>query len=174
MALSPKLVDDPTFFPILQRVVDCVCTALAEAGGPGFCFCGPWIGSGPPPLGLMNCEGGDCGVAWVRPVRRFPSTAFPSPDFETGISDGASPHALELEVGVARCYPRAPGRQAFPDPQAVFDAVRLIMSDMHAVKQALLCCFPRSERERRLSLGEWTPLEQAAGASGGTWTVTVA
>ena len=77
MDLSPLLVDETKFFPVLSRMVECLGQELAAAHGPDLCYRGLMIGD-VTPLALMDCAKG-CGVAWVRPAGAFPSTALPAP-----------------------------------------------------------------------------------------------
>lgn len=166
MALSPDLVDETKFLPLLQALHACVDAELTAAGGPSLCFSGIVLGSSPPPLGLMDCTK-QCGVLWIRPVSAFESNPFPQPTIGLDASRCTNPLAMEVEIGIARCYPRPSGTAMYPDPQAVFEAVRLGMSDFKAIRKAITCCFNTSDRE--VALGAWTPLEAAMGAAGGTW-----
>lgn len=176
MKLDPALADNP-FHLVLSRLTDCLCEELAKAKGPGLCYCGLWAGAGQPPLGAIDCKDGDCGVAWVRLIGAAPSASFPTPDEDATTSCG-SPMAFDVEVGVARCAPRPQGRDQWPDPQEMFEANRLYLSDMAAVQRALLCCLPKRQaeaggREILVSASAWAPLEMAAGKSGGTWTASI-
>lgn len=175
MALSPDLVDDPMFMAV-ARLAECLCKELADAKGPSLCFCGLWVGTSQPPLGVAKCADGEgCGVAWVRLVGAFPSSSFPVPDDGLQQSSCATPLAYEVEIGVGRCAPRAEGREVLPSEQALFDAQRLYMSDMRAAKRALLCCLPEAQRKAEpgrqlvVSLGAYRPLDNAGGKSGGVW-----
>lgn len=168
MADLSNLVDDTFVLTRLQALVECLCEELAKAGGPSLCYCGLMVGTAQP-IGLMNCsDGGGCGKAWVRPDLIFPSTSFPSPDDEA-VTACAAPLAIAVEIGVTRCAPRPNGRDGI-DPQQMFDATRLYLSDMRAMRQALLCCFPKRNANYRSALGQWTPIEIAAGVSGGSWS----
>lgn len=167
MTPLPDLVDDRLVFPVLQRLSECLCSELEKAGGPSLCYCGLMVGD-IMPLELMSCETGNCGVAWVRPVQGFGSTIFPAPDEEGSC---VSPLAMQLEVGVARCYPQGDPRRGM-DPQEFFEAARLYMSDMQAVRRAIHCCFGRGF-EGSYALGTWDPIPAQGGVSGGTWTVIV-
>lgn len=167
MAL-PELVDDRITFPVLQRLQECLCAELAKAGGPELCYCGLMVGD-IMPLELMNCTSGNCGVAWVRPMQGFISSDFPMPD------EGAScvaPLAFQVEVGVARCYPMADPRRSM-DPQAMFEAARLYMSDMQAMRRAIHCCLVADDFQGSYALGTWEPIPADGGVSGGTWTVAI-
>lgn len=171
--LSPDLVDEREFNTI-ARLVDCLRSELAKANGPDLCYIGLQIGDRPAFLGLADCKGKQCGVAWVRLVGIYPSSSFPLPDDGSQPGNCQSPMAYEVEIGVARCAPQPEGREMYPDSGKVFDALRLYMSDSRAMRSALLCCLPaevkkRDGRDIRVMLGNWTPLEQGAGTSGGTW-----
>lgn len=172
MAEELTLVEETHFFPILTNLFECLKAELAASGGDSLCFIG-LTPAGRPPLGVMTCkEGHGCGVAWISPVSAFPSSDFPAPD-EGGEVAIKNPNlAMEIEVGVARCYPQPQGRESQADPQAYFEAMRLYLSDMAAMKRAIDCCFRWSQGEPpppQHSIGSWSPLEPEARASGGTW-----
>jgi hypothetical protein len=54
----------------------------------------------------------------------------------------------------------------------MFNAARLYMSDLRAMRRAIMCC-AKQERERVFSLGDWSPIPAQGGVSGGIWSVTV-
>lgn len=169
MEPMPDLQDDTIIFPTLQRLQECLCQGLAAAGGPGLCYCGLMVGD-IMPLQLVQCGPGGCGgVAWVRPSQIFPSLILPEP--EPGESCLA-PLAVEVEIGVARCYPMPDPRKMI-DPQAMFEASRLYMSDMRAMRKAIRCCLDDNSFQGSYSMGTWAPIEASGGISGGTWTVTI-
>lgn len=167
-----NLVDDKFFLPRLMRLQECLCEELEKAGGPGLCFCG-LTPVGRPPLGLMDCSSGECGVAWVSPVSLFPYGTFPAP--ADGLrSSCATPMAMRVQLGVARCHPRPRRGNATIDAQDSFEAVRLYLSDMAAVKRALQCCFTSTPgKDYIVSLESWEPLEPESNASGGSWTAVI-
>jgi hypothetical protein len=160
--------DDDFFFPRLTEIAACLTATLEDEGGPGFCYSGLMFGQQNMPLGLVD-QGQNLGVAWVRPVTTFPSTTFPLPDDPSTRIACRAGFAMEIEIGVARCAPRARDRSMYVDPQDVFEATRLYMADMQAMKRAVLCCYKPSHPEALVAFGVWTPLEVAAGITGGTW-----
>lgn len=165
----PDLVDDKVMFPVLQRLIECLCAELEKSGGPGLCYCGLMVGD-IMPLELMKCGPGGCGgVAWVRPMQAYPSVQFPAPDEDASC---VTMLAMPIEVGVARCYPRGDPRTPM-SPQEMFEAARLYMSDMAAMKRAIRCCMADRNFEGSHVLGTWDPLPAQGGVSGGTWVVTV-
>lgn len=169
MDALPDLVEDRIIFPVLQRLQECLCAELAKAAGPALCYCGLMVGD-IMPLELMKCGPGECGgVAWVRPVQIFSSLEFPAP------TEGATcyaPIAALVEVGVARCYPRGDPRLPM-DPQEMFEASRLYMSDMAAIRRAIKCCLADDAFQGSHALSGWEPIPASGGVSGGTWTVTI-
>lgn len=168
MAELPELVDDRIFFPVLQRLQECLCEELAKAGGPALCYCGVMVGD-IMPLDLMSCSESACGVAWVRPMQQFPSLEFPTPAEN---AECTAPLAMPVEIGVARCYPRRDPRQPL-DPQLMFEALRLYMSDSAAVRRAVKCCLNDASYMGSYAMGTWEPIEAQNGISGGTWVVTL-
>lgn len=169
MGPFPDLVEDRVMFPVLQRLQECLCAELEKAGGPGLCYCGLMIGD-IMPLELMDCGSTGCGgVAWVRPMQAFPSTEFPAPDESPSC---VAVLAMPIEIGVARCYPQADPRKRM-DPQAMFEAARLYMSDMQAIRRAVRCCLADESFYGSHAMGTWEPIQAQGGVSGGTWTVTV-
>lgn len=173
MAALSNLVDETRFFPALGGLLECLKAELAAAGGPELCFIGI-TPSGNPPLGTMQC-GKRSGVAWISPVSVFPSSAFPTPD-EGGDPMVRAPLAMEVMVGVARPYPAPKDRNERADAQDYFDATRLYLSDMAAMRRAIECCFtqaPGGPLPLDHAIGQWTPMEPEFRASGGTWSFWV-
>lgn len=165
----PDLVEDRIMWPVMRRLQECLCAELGKAGGPSLCYCGMMVGD-MMPLDLMECGPNGCGgVAWIRPMQAFASTQFPAPDEEPTCT---SPLAMPFEIGVARCYPQVHGRGRM-DPQAMFEAARLYLSDMQAMRRAVRCCLADDSFQGSYALGTWEPIEANGGVSGGTWTVTI-
>jgi hypothetical protein len=168
----PDLVEEDRFWPILMRTLECLTTTLDAANGPARCYTGFMIGDQASPLGVMNCKDGKCGgVAWVRPVQAFPSDPFPQP------AEGqacVAPLAMTIEIGVARCAPRAQGQNMYPDPQEMFNALRLYMADMRALRKTI-CCVKGHPDAREFLFAEtsWDPIPVGAGVSGGSMVFTV-
>lgn len=171
-----ELIEEDRFFPTLVKLVECLDRELNEAGTGKRCFTG-LVPAGRPPLGAMVCDGRQaCGVAWVSTASVFPSTSFPVPDEGGGdatLQGARAPLAMEVQMGVARCYPSPQGRDERADMQAYLDTTRVVLSDMAAMRRAIACCIRPSRTDATppldFSLGQWTPIEPEARVTGGTW-----
>ena len=172
-----NLVDEEKFWPMLQALAECLCKSLAEANGPDLCYCGLWLGDTDPPLGVGCSGGSQCGIAWVRPIEVFPSVAFPDPLDAASRPNCSSPLAMTVDLAISRCMPGPKeSRQQMPDPQDVYDALRLQMSDMRALRRAVQCCFGAKVPERRdwqYTLGPWAPIPTGARVTGGRLLLTI-
>lgn len=177
MKLPENMVDDRAFWPLIMKLQDCVSRELAAANGPALCFEG--IVPSQPPFGVADCrDEKSCGIQWIAPMTAYPSTTFPLPQDETSFASCGTSLVMQLEIGVARCHPRPKERMAQADPQHYFEATRLYLSDMQAVRRAILCCLPTELKKMtperggtQMSLESWNPIEPGNGFSGGTWTV---
>lgn len=169
MQPMPDLVEDTVVWPVLQRLQECLCAELAKANGPELCYCGMMVGD-QMPLELAKCGAGGCGgVAWIRPMQAYASTEFPAPDEAPSC---VAVLAMPVEIGVARCYPRGDIRVPV-DPQEMFEAARLYMSDMRAMRRAVACCLNDDSFQGSYAMGTWEPIPALSGISGGTWTVVI-
>lgn len=174
LTVSADLVDDP-MWDVLGRLPECLRTELEAAkSGLDLCYIGFTVGQRAGILGMADCKDGACGIAWVRLVGEYPSSVFPTQEEVVTGQDCGAPMVFEFEMGVARCAPRPQGRAMYPDAQAMFTANRLYMSDARVMKKAILCCLPAQIKAAgkppvMVAVGGWTPLEEGAGLSGGTW-----
>lgn len=175
MADLTNLVDDSHLLPRLTAAYECAKKALEDAKGPALAYTGLWTGSDQPPFGLA--DGDDCGIMWVSPVGGAITAAFPLPLEQEAMNCAKMP-MLEVQIGVARCLERPDfrNREIRVGEQAMFDAVRLMMSDMAAIRNGMLCCLPKmgpDGAEYQVSLGAWVPLSEQASMIGGYWTVWI-
>lgn len=156
---------------MMGKISECLCQTL-EAAGTNTCYCGIMLGQQNGPLGLMQCgEKKKCAVAWVRPVSVFRSGPFPLP-IEPGVQIRGARLAMEIEVGIARCYPQAQGRAEFPSEESIWGSAVTVTDDIEIMRQAILCCIPKNDPAwggRLLELGTWTPLPAEGRVAGGTW-----
>lgn len=164
---------DPGIFALMMgKISECLCETLAAAG-TSTCYCGIMLGQQNGPLGLMQC-GGDkqCAVAWVRPVQVFRSSPFPLP-VDPGTQVRNPRLAMEIEVGIARCYPQPVGRAMFPSEDSIWASSVQVTDDIETMRQAILCCIPKNDPAwtgRLLEVGSWTPLPAEGRVAGGTWS----
>jgi hypothetical protein len=164
----PDLVEEERFWPVLTKTLECLTAEIDKAKGPPRCYTGFMVGDAAGPLGVAaDCKSG---VAWVRPVQGFPSAEFPQPTdaYHCGIPD-----AMTIEIGIARYAPRAEGRNMQPDPQEMFNATRLYMSDFAVMRRTICCVQAEYKNVLDVSRGAWDPIPVGAGLAGGTWTFTV-
>ena len=153
--------EDTTIWPAMVALSDCLCTELTVAELlPDDCFCGILPGA------QVAWDYGN-GMAWVRLVNAFPSATFPVQE-QTPRGSCQSPIAAELEVGVLNCAPGISAQGALPTQDDQFEASRLQIATMTAVRRAIMCCDIEA-----LFLGAYTPLGPE-GLVGGTWQVFVA
>jgi hypothetical protein len=165
----PDLVEEERFWPVLVKTLECFTKELDAAKGPERCYTGFMIGDAAGPLGLAT----DCksGVAWVRPIQAFPSTDGSQPA-DTTVRCGV-PDAMAIEIGIARYAPRAQGRNMQPDPQEMFNATRLYLSDFAVMRKTICCMQEAYKHSLDISRGVWDPIPVGAGLGGGAWTFTV-
>lgn len=158
---------DTIAMPLLEELLECLCTQLALTTRGPVCAC--CITTGPPVIECCTCEAGE-GMAWVRVVRIYPSLPrFPAQAVEvqkcpvTGL-------AVELELGAARC-----SRQVTEDgstaecPEQLADA-EAVLDDAAAMRRALSCCFAG---DKVLVINQWQSYGPEGGCVGGYMAVTV-
>lgn len=172
MSALPNLVEDGRFQPALSELIGHLRTELDAAGGPGLCFCG-LVPAGQPPLGVMNCDTGACGVAWIAAGAVFPTYSFPE---RVEGPQGFDPTCrmslgMDITIGVARCFPRPRGREPRPDEQAYFESTRLVLSDMRAMLRAMER--PIRNGSMQVVPVNWGAMEPTSGATGGIWTAMI-
>lgn len=160
--------------PIMDALRVCACTALADTlGGPVDCRCNLIPGT-TAVADACSCKGrDDCGMAWVRLVRMYPSgDRFPAQDTSVKNSCTAVVAAV-LEVGVYRCQPVGTTTNktyAPPSPAALTQASLIQNDDALALHRAINCCDEVTKRPHLL--GTYTPRD-GGGCGGGAWEVTV-
>ncbi len=164
----------PVLALMLRKIAECLCAAVNPDGD--FCYCGVMLGQQANPLGMLNCKERPCGVAWVRPAASYPSSGFSLPDEQGSGRSARSPLALQIEVGVARCYPQPSGREMFVAPEKLAETADTVLTDMVAMRSAILCCIPKNDPAwagRQVELGEWQPLPADGRVAGGVWSAWI-
>ena len=172
--------EDVDLFPLMEELLDCLCTEITSSGLPAVCRCelmpgGSYVLDFTPDHASMGN-----GQAWVRLVAA--GATFPG-----DVGDNQSPIILttrcgtglvyELEMGVSRCEPVGVTRNnKYTPPTAAeqHEAVRLYAADLAAMKRAVLCCFKdKLGDDVEIGLGVYQPLQSEGGVGGGVWQVFV-
>jgi hypothetical protein len=153
--------EDETIWPLMVQLSQCLCETLTARGlMPGDCFCGVLPGD-------QVAHDYGSGQAWVRLTGIYPTTTFPQIDNTLRGSCSAALGAT-LEVGVMQCAPGLGALGSLPDEADQFEATRLQMATMRAMRQAIVCC-----GIEEMVLGQYSPQGPQGLLVGGTWLVDV-
>lgn len=159
---------DTMLLPVLDQLRLCLCSSLDEADAGG-CFCGLYPG---PTVAADFCScdstGGGCGMAWVRLMRIFPSTVFPTQDSTLNNCGGRL--AAQVEVGIYRCQPTVENNGQM-DPVKLVAAAAQLTEDAMLMRKAIVCCAEQF-KHRDFLLGQWQPAG-LGDCGGGTWSLFV-
>jgi hypothetical protein len=165
--------EDVRFWPALLELASCLCAEIAEAGLPEPCFCGILPGDLVPLDYCQECDGGKCGMAWVRTVN-IQEQRVSRYDSMEGSSIRArnctAPLDMIVEVGVTRCAPMPESDGTPPSMAEQLDSARLVMADQAAALRAIRCCL---DSKYPIRVGTWLPMGPSGGCIGGAWTVTI-
>jgi len=151
--------NDSPVFGAMIALQQCLCETIEARGLPSVCFCGVVPGS------TAVFDYSDEGQAWVRLSTAVPSLVFPAQD--QSLRSCSAPLAYQFEVGIVRCAPMLADDGSPPSLEEQFEATRLQMADMDAIRYAIECCLPHASKV----LGTYTPYGPQGGALGGWWTV---
>lgn len=170
--------------PFAERLLDCLCDALADTIGGEPCQCSLRPGTAPPPADVCcNCTGGQ-GQASVQITDFYALTTgkFPARGLIGALDNcGSYEFAAELTMTVYRCVSVA-DETSFPSVEELTADTRKIADDMQAMTIALLCCDWHSDppppnrtqgEVHPIVPGSWKPLNPMGGCAGGTMSVTV-
>lgn len=149
---------DAPVFGAMVALQQCVCEEITKRGLPSVCFCGVVPGQ------IAVHDFAEEGMAWVRMANAFPATTFPSQDLT--LRNCAAPLAYQFEVGIVRCVEVDDDGEP-PTVEQQFEATRLQMADMEAMRVAIQCCLPNADK----ILGNYTPFGPQGAVIGGWWTV---
>lgn len=124
----------------LQTLIDCVCSALADADRP-VCACGMTVG--PPVIGpaqCCECDGDTGGQVTGNLERVFPVTGVLL-ESDTRV-ENCRPGlvAADFTIVVTRCYPTLDEQGNMPDLDQTTDATIGLHTDVGLVWNALKCC----------------------------------
>ena len=162
MPLLPNSVQDK-----LEQIAACVCAQIEVDGLPETCFCGILPGAEVAWDYTGECDDGVCGMAWVRLISVYPSTAIAVPSEQPG--NCSSLIGMDVELGILRCVSLPDDDGTPPKPADLQADAALQIADAMALRKAALCCAP----EKDFMLGLYTPLGPAGGLVGGTWTISL-
>lgn len=175
---------DTLVLPYAERLLTCLCEALAETTGGAPCQCALRPGTAPPPADVCcECQDGQ-GQASVQITEIFPVVAgqFPKRGIVGTLTDcTAYEWAAELTMTVYRCVSVADG-DGFPSFDELMADSRKIADDAQAMRRAVFCCDWHSTPppEGRLQgetqpivPGSWKAIQPLGGCAGGTMSVIV-
>lgn len=122
----------------VDTVLECVCSALEDAGRPA-CNCYPTVGM---PIWRPCCECGPDGVtgelnAFLENVVPVDSTTLQQTMRVESCRKGA--WGANIAVQLSRCYPTITDDE-LPDPAEVAQAARDLHDDVDVIRRALTCC----------------------------------
>lgn len=149
----------PPFTPVLFALADCVCTELATTGGGPTCWCGLVPGALVSWEFCGECDGGKCGMGYVRVDGVVPYNVFPVAEIDLNC---ARPLAIRVEVGALRCIPVA---EELPSPETLAEVTAIQMMDIWALYRALMCCGASA-----VAAEAYVPVGPEGGCVGGFWT----
>lgn len=173
---------DTQVIPYADRLLDCLCAALADSLGGPVCRCCLRPGGGLPPMDSCYCEcgatGGGNGQASVQVSDYYPSARFPRRGIDVWDDNcNTITWVAELTMTVYRCV-HVLAEDGTPPTCAELDAdARKLASDRTAMMAAWACCdWRRAEpggEEASVVPQGWTPVGPLGGCAGGTFTVLV-
>lgn len=157
------LVEDTAVYPLLIQVAAALEVEIRNSELPPTCFTGLLPGANVA-RDYCSCGGAGCGMAWVRLVGLTPNDE--APRAASGRSNCGMPMDVIIEVGLERCAPMPGDDGTLPTEREQFEAVRLQMADMAAMRRVLECGFPMLS----VRVGGYLPSGPAGGCVGGTMT----
>jgi len=173
---------DTLVLPYAERLLDCLCDALADSLGGPVCRCCLRPGAHLVPMDSCYCECGAAGSAngqaSVQVTNVYPSSKFP----RSGVDEwddacNTVTWVAELTMTVYRCVHTVDEKGVPPTCDQLDSDARKIASDRFAMMSAFACCDWRrpapTREERRIIPGTWTPVAPAGGCAGGFMTVLV-
>lgn len=166
-------ISDPMVMPLAYEMLACLEQEIMQVENPP-----TYMGLRPGQTVdfLLSTTQDECcqGLAWVRPVLFFPSSAqFPLQDTEPPVPQVAS-WAITLELGAVRCAP-TPNENTLPTPGQWNAVTQAVMDDAAAMRRAI-CCFVAADpmrRQRSVLPGQWEPVAVSGRCAGGTLQVIV-
>src|SRR5687767_7168121 len=156
---------DTFFMPHAQRLLDCLCVAIAETHPVEFrpAYCCFRVGESVAQDAGTQLDECCAGVAYVRKALIYPTGAiFPNPETDVAIDGcGIAAWGLSLEMGIMRCVPM--GTAERPPTCEAWNAHALIdgLDQVSLIKA--LCCFMEFYDGGDISVGQMAPFGPEGG-----------
>lgn len=171
--VTSNAVADTAVMPLLISIMGCLQAELMRVTSPPQNFhIRPGATFSPMPDDHRDecCEG----IAWVRPGVMFESVDFPQ-QLSTVYAPGTSQWALQVELGVERCIPLIGpgGGDPIPTGAQWLAATQAAMDDRAALRRAI-CCVRALLGQKRVVVGQITPLENEGNCGGEVVILTIA
>lgn len=149
----------------LIALAACLCQQIRDDGLPEPCFCGVLPGEAASPLYAGDCDGDNCGMAWVRMGTAYPSDGFGDEQNQQP-GNCVSGLGMDVEMGIVRCFP-IPEDGAVPSESELSVAFAQQIDEMMTMWRAVSCCPDLPNKE--VMLTGYTPIGPGGGMIGGTW-----
>lgn len=153
---------------LLVDLAGCLCQQITDSGLPEPCFCGVMPGARVALDYVGNCEEQD-GMAWVRLVTSYPSSAVGRVDSSRGNCSVGT--GIDIEIGIIRSAPTMSEDGEPPEEAAQLEAADVQAGDLIAMQKAIICCL--AEKDYDYIVGSYTPYGPEGFAVGGTMTLMV-
>lgn len=165
----PITYPDRRVLPVAQILMDCLAQeALLNPKPPQ--IVGFRTGTEGEPLGATVDDECCRGAAFVRVVRTFASTDFPTP--ATLAVSCAQPMAAEFELSMWRCAPI--GTMSGLVSQSGWDEVNTDLLNDRATMMGAACCFMGRRDQRSVMYGDWQAVSVDGGCVGSKMTIQAA
>jgi hypothetical protein len=167
-------VTDQTVLPVAQQLLACLCEALSTNPNPPAQCC---LRVGDVVYADFNQYQDQCcdGLAYVRVVRIYPTSEFPS-QTEVWTPCAHTSIAVELEMGVFRCEPQQLERVDLPSCDEWTAVATQVADDSQAMMSAA-CCLDQqlmvTSPGTPVLMSVWQPMNSGGGCTGGTLSVFV-
>lgn len=156
-------ITPPAIAMALVDLADCVCAELADSGAGPTCWCGLYPGATVSWEYCGECQGGLCGMGYVRLAGVFPYETFPLAALDARC---VLPLAWAIEVGSLRCFPQT--EEGVADPVTMAETSLNQVLDARAIWKAVKCC------GMEVSVESWRPVGPQGGCVGGFWLAYLA
>lgn len=143
----------------IEALAACLCEELESPT----CFCGVFAGADPYDA-MGECEGDNCGQAWVRLLAVYPSGGVGVPN--TSLNNCGAGLSYDIEIGVLRCAPIQ--EEAYTEAE-MLEFAQKQYSDMLAMRRAVACCDALEE----YIMAAYAPVGPDGGVIGGVWNLTL-